>query len=390
MSSPFTEQHEQFRKTVRAFAEKELAPHAEEWEHAETFPAREVFKRAGDLGILGAHYAEDKGGSGGDFWYTIAKSEELPRSGLAGVTMALLVQSDMATPVIADLGNKEQIEEFLAPALAGDKIAALGVSEPAAGSDVAGIKTVAKRDGDDYVLTGQKTYITNGTQCDFITLLAKTNPEAGAHGCSFFLVPAKSKGLGVSKKLRKIGNHSSDTAELFLDEVRIPKRYLLGEENMGFMYLMQNFQSERLVACTSATASGFGALERTMEFGRDRKVMGKPLIKREYWQHRLVDHAINLEAGKALSYKCCEAYQREKYDLKTTLSMETVKLISMAKIFVAENISKLIDDCLQFHGGAGYIEEGWVARAWRDQRLLRIGGGTSEVMRYYVAKLMGM
>lgn len=388
--SPFTEQHEQFRKTVRGFAEKELAPHLEEWEEKEIFPAHEVFKRAGELGIFAAHYPEDKGGLGGDYWYSVAKSEELPRSGLAGVTMAMLVQSDMATPVIGDLGTKEQIEEFLAPALRGEIVAALGVSEPAAGSDVAGIRTVAKRDGDDYVISGQKTYITNGTQCDFVTLLAKTNPEAGAHGCSFFLVPAKSKGFGVSKKLRKIGNHSSDTAELFLDEVRIPKRYLLGEENMGFMYLMQNFQTERLIASTSAVASGFNALERTIAFGRDRVVMGKPIIKREYWQHRFVDHATTLEAARALSYKAVEAYNREKYELKTTLSMETVKLISMCKIFVGENVSQIIDDCLQFHGGMGYIEEGWVARAWRDQRLLRIGGGTSEVMRYYVAKIMGL
>ena len=390
MASPFTEQHEQFRKTVRAFAEKELAPHLDEWEAAEIFPAHEVFKRAGELGIFGAHYPEEKGGMGGDYWFSVAKSEELPRSGLAGVTMAMLVQSDMATPVIGDLGTKEQIEEFLAPALRGEKVAALGVSEPAAGSDVAGIKTVAKRDGDDYVLTGQKTYITNGTQADFVTLLAKTNPEAGAHGCSFFLVPTKTKGFGVSKKLRKIGNHSSDTAELFLDEVRIPRRYLLGEENMGFMYLMQNFQSERLIASTSAVASAFHALERTIEFGKDRMVMGKPIIKREYWQHTFVDHATQLEAGKALSYTAVEQYNHEKYEQKTTLSMDTVKLISMCKIFVGEAVSAMMDDCLQFHGGMGYIEEGWMARAWRDQRLLRIGGGTSEVMRYYVAKLMGM
>ncbi|MBL8721195.1 MAG: acyl-CoA dehydrogenase family protein [Myxococcales bacterium] len=390
MASPFTEQHEQFRKTVRAFAEKELAPHLDEWEAAEIFPAHEVFKRAGELGIFGAHYPEEKGGMGGDYWFSVAKSEELPRSGLAGVTMAMLVQSDMATPVIGDLGTKEQIEEFLAPALRGEKVAALGVSEPAAGSDVAGIKTVAKRDGDDYVITGQKTYITNGTQADFVTLLAKTNPEAGAHGCSFFLVPTKTKGFGVSKKLRKIGNHSSDTAELFLDEVRIPRRYLLGEENMGFMYLMQNFQSERLIASTSACASAFHALERTIEFGKDRMVMGKPIIKREYWQHKFVDHATQLEAGKALSYKAVEQYNHEKYEQKTTLSMDTVKLISMCKIFVGEAVSAMMDDCLQFHGGMGYIEEGWMARAWRDQRLLRIGGGTSEVMRYYVAKIMGM
>lgn len=389
LETPFTEQHEQFRKTVRGFAEKELAPHLDEWEEAEIFPAKEVFKRAGELGIFAAHYPEEKGGLGGDYWFSVAKSEELPRSGLAGVTMALLVQSDMATPVIADLGSKEQIEEFLKPALRGDIVAALGVSEPAAGSDVAGIKTVAKRDGDDYVITGAKTYITNGTQCDFVTLLAKTNPEAGAHGCSFFLVPSKSKGFGVAKKLKKIGNHSSDTAELFLDEVRVPKRYLLGEENMGFMYLMQNFQSERLIACTSAVASMFNALDRTIAFGRDRVVMGKPIIKREVWQHKFVEHYTALEAAKALSYKAVAAYNHDKYEQKSTLSMDTVKLISMCKIFVGDLTSQIIDDCLQFHGGMGYIEEGWVARAWRDQRLLRIGGGTSEVMKYYVAKLMG-
>jgi len=389
MQSPFTEQHEQFRKTVRAFAEKELQPHLDEWEEHE-FPAHEVFKRAGELGILGAHYPEEKGGMGGDYWFSVAKAEELPRSGMAGVTMALLVQSDMATPVIADLGTKEQVEEFLAPALRGEKVAALGVSEPGAGSDVAGIKCTAKRDGDDYVINGQKTFITNGTQCDFITLLVKTQPEAGAHGCSFLLVPAKSKGLSVSRKLKKIGNHSSDTAELFFDDVRVNKRNLLGEENMGFMYLMQNFQSERLIAAASASASGFYALERTIAFGKDRVVMGKPIIKREVWQHKFVDHATHLEAAKALTYKAVEAYNYEKYEQKGLLSMDTVKLISMCKIYVGDVTSALIDDCLQFHGGMGYIEEGWVARAWRDQRLLRIGGGTSEVMRYYVAKMMGM
>jgi len=240
------------------------------------------------------------------------------------------------------------------------------------------------------VINGSKTFITNGTQADFCTLLVKTNPEAGAHGCSFMLVPMKSKGIHVSKKLKKIGNHSSDTAELFFEDVRIPRRWLLGEENMGFMYLMQNFQSERLIACTSAVASGFMALERTMQFGRDRVVMGKPIIKREVWQHRFVDHATVLEAGKALSYKAVELYNDEHHVQGGVLSMETVKIISMCKIFVAEATSKLIDDCLQFHGGMGYIEEGWVARAWRDQRLLRIGGGTTEVMRYYVAKIMGM
>ena len=220
MLSPFREEHEQFRKTVRNFAEKELAPYVDEWEKAEIFP-NEVFKRAGELGIFGAHYPETVGGAGGDFWFSVVKSEELPRCTMAGVTMGLLVQADMATPVIADLGTKEQIEEFLVPAIRGEKIASLGVSEPNAGSDVAGIETWAKKDGDDYVINGAKTFITNGCRADFVTLLVKTNPEAGAHGCSFFLVPTKTKGFSVSNKLKKIGNHSSDTAELSFEDMRV-------------------------------------------------------------------------------------------------------------------------------------------------------------------------
>src|ERR1700729_2410364 len=246
MWQPFTEEHTQFRKTVRQFAEKELAPHAEEWEADEMFP-NWVFKRAGELGILGAHFPEAHGGAGLDYWFSVAKAEELVHSRLAGVNMGILVQSDMATPVISDIGTQEQIDEFLKPALAGDKIVSLGVSEPAAGSDVAGIRTVARKDGDDYVISGSKTFITNGTRADFVTMLGNAAPDKGAHGCSFFLVPTNLKGFSVSKKLKKIGNKSSDTAELFLDEVRVPKRWLLGEQDQGFMYLMQNFQTERLI-----------------------------------------------------------------------------------------------------------------------------------------------
>ena len=389
MPSPFREEHEQFRQTVRKFAEKELAPFVDEWEKAETFP-NEVFKRAGELGILGAHYPEEHGGAGGDFWFAVAKSEELVRGQMAGVTMGLLVQADMATPVISDIGTKDQIDEFLKPALRGEKIAALGVSEPNAGSDVAGIQTWAKKDGDDYVINGAKTYITNGTRADFVTLLVKTAPEAGAHGCSFFLVPTKTKGFTVSKKLKKIGNHSSDTAELAFEDMRVPKRYLLGEENMGFMYLMQNFQSERIIGCTSCVAGLNGMLEMSIAYGRDRKAFGKPIIKREYWQQKFVDLYAKLEAGKALSYKGAEAYNDDKYVQKQQVSMDTVKTISLAKIFVGEIGSEIADQCLQFHGGAGYVEEYPIARAWRDNRLFRIGGGTTETLRYYVAKLMGL
>jgi citronellyl-CoA dehydrogenase len=389
MFQPFSEEHAEFRKTVRAFAEKELAPHVEEWEESGCFP-NSVFKRAGELGILGAHFPEEHGGAGLDYWFSVAKAEELPRSKSAGVGMGLLVQSDMATPVISDLGTKEQIEEFLKPALAGDKIASLGVSEPAAGSDVAGIKTVAKKVGGDYVLNGQKTFITNGTRADFITLLAKTNPEAGAHGCSFFLVPTKTKGFQVAKALKKIGNKSSDTAELFLEDVRIPERYRLGEENMGFMYLMQNFQTERLVAGVSAVSGAFLMIEDAIAYGRERTAFGKPIIKREVWQHKFVDLLTKLEAAKAYVYQTVDRYNHERYVLKQPLSMETVKHISMIKILVGDVASEVADTCLQFHGGWGYIEDYRIARAWRDQRLLRIGGGTTETMKYYVAKLLGL
>jgi citronellyl-CoA dehydrogenase len=389
MPSPFREEHDQFRNTVRQFALKELAPFADEWEKAEIFP-NDVFKRAGELGLFAAHYPEEHGGAGGDYWFSVAKAEELPKCLSAGVSMGLLVQSDMATPVISDLGTKEQIEEFLKPALRGEKIAALGVTEPNAGSDVAGIQTVAKKDGDDYIINGAKTYITNGCRADFVTLLAKTNPEAGAHGCSFFLVPTKTKGFSVSKKLKKVGNHASDTAELAFEDMRIPKRYLLGEENQGFMYLMQNFQTERLIACISACAGYELAMQDAIAYGRERKAFGKPIIKREYWQHKFVDLYSKLEAGKALSYRACEAYNDEKYVKKGPISFETVKLISLAKIFVGEIGAEIMDQCLQFHGGAGYIEEYMIGRAWRDQRLIRIGGGTTETMRYYVAKLMGL
>jgi citronellyl-CoA dehydrogenase len=388
MFQPFTEDHEHFRKTVRDFAEKELLPHAEAWERDETFP-NWVFKRAGELGILGAHYAEEKGGSGGDYWFSAVKAQELPRCQMAGVTMGLLVQSDMATPVIGDIGTREQIEEFLVPALAGDKVAALAVTEPGAGSDVAGIRTVAVKDGDDYVINGSKTYITNGTRAHFVTLLAKTNPAAGAHGCSFFVVPSDLEGCGVSRKLKKIGNHSSDTAELFYEDVRVPKRWLLGEENQAFMYLMQNFQTERLIACVSTTAGCRLALEDAVNWGRDRVAFGKPIIKREYWQHKLVDLYTKVEAAEAFTYKCIDRYNDERYVQKVPVSFETVKLISMAKCFVGDVSTEVMDQCLQFHGGAGYMDEYRISRAWRDQRLIRIGGGTTETLRYYIAKLLG-
>jgi citronellyl-CoA dehydrogenase len=386
--SPYTPEHDLFRKQVRQFAEKELAPHIDEWERDEMFP-NWVFKRAGELGITGAHYPEDVGGGGGDYWYSIAKSEEMVRCGSAGVGMGLLVQSDMATPCINELGTTEQKKEFLEPALKGEKIAALGVSEPGAGSDVAGLRTTARSDGGDYIINGSKTYITNGTRADFITLLVKTNPEAGHHGISIILFPTNTPGFSVSKKLSKMGNWASDTAELFFDNCRVPKRYLLGQEGMGFIYLMQNFQSERLIGCTAATAGAFHALDRSLEWGRSRTLFGKPLIKREVWQHKLAELYTQAEACKSLAYRAGDAFNTDRYVNKGDISFETTKLIAMTKLFVAEETSKIADQVVQFHGGMGYLEELWVSRYYRDNRLLRIGGGTSEVMKYMIAKISG-
>ncbi|MGE0788214.1 MAG: acyl-CoA dehydrogenase family protein [Sandaracinaceae bacterium] len=388
MPNPYSEEHDLFRQQVRAFAEKELAPHADEWERDRNFP-NWVFKKAGELGITGAHYPEDVGGGGGDYWFSVVKSEELVRCESAGVTMGLLVQSDMATPCINELGSREQKEEFLRPALSGDRIAALGVSEPGAGSDVAGIRTTAVRDGGDYVINGSKTYITNGTRADFVTLLVKTDPNAGYGGISIILFPTDTKGFSVSKKLEKIGNHASDTAELFFDNCRVPQRYLLGEEGKGFYYLMQNFQSERLIGSTSVLAGSFRALERSVAYGRDRKAFGKPIMAREVWKHTFADLYTKAEAAKSLCYDTVGAFNEERYVRHAEISFETVKKIAMCKLFVGDVTSEVMDKCLQFHGGMGYLEELWVARAWRDQRLFRIGGGTSEVMKYMIAKTMG-
>src|SRR5215217_6546999 len=254
MPNPFTEEHEAFRRTVRAFVDKEMAPYGLEWDRAGIFP-RELFKKCADLGFLGINHDPKFGGSGLDYWYVTAFCEEMSYSRNAGVNMALLVQSQMATPIINEIGTDEQKREFLEPALKGEKIAALGVSEPGCGSDVASIKTTARRDGDDYVINGSKMWITNGTRADFITLAVRTGGE-GYGGVSLVLFPTDTKGFRVTRKLKKIGNHASDTAELSFEDCRIPARHLLGEENQGFYYIMMNFQGERLIAAVQAVAGG--------------------------------------------------------------------------------------------------------------------------------------
>ncbi len=374
----FTEEHEQFRKQFRRFVETELAPHADEWEAAEEFP-RELFKRFGDLGYFGVRYPEAWGGSGGDIWYTIVMCEEYPRTLTAGLPMAMAVQSDMATPIIGKIGSPEQIDEFLKPAIAGEKIAALGVSEPGAGSDVAGIRTTAKRDGDDYIINGSKMWITNGTRADFITLAARTGEDRHA-GISLFTFPTDTPGFEVSRKLKKIGNHCSDTAVLFFDNCRIPKRYLLGEEGHGFYHIMTNFQGERLVGAMMGAAGAQYAIDRTLQYLKEREAFGKELLGFQVVRHRMVDLQTQVEAARCLAYHAADQFQEK--------DSAAVREITMAKLFCAEVAKHVADECLQLHGGFGYSDESFISRYFRDVRLLPIGGGASEIMREILSKMV--
>jgi citronellyl-CoA dehydrogenase len=377
MDPPFTPEHELFRRTLRDYVVKELQPHALEWDEAGIFP-REVFAGMAEIGALGINYPESVGGAGGDYWYVVVLAEELVHSRNAGVNMALLVQSQMATPIIDEIGTDEQKKEFLAPALAGEKIAALGISEPDAGSDVASLRTTARRVGDDYVINGAKMWITNGTRADFITLAVRTGGP-GYGGVSLVTFPTDVKGFSVSKKLAKVGNLASDTALLFFEDCRIPVRYLLGEENQGFYHVMTNFQGERLVAAIGAVAGMQQLVEESLRYGNERSAFGKPLSKFQVWRHKFVEHLTSIEAARWLTYRACDLFNRRE---------AAVKEISMAKLFAGDLMQRVVYDCQQFHGGMGYVVETPVARAFRDARLLTIGGGTSEIMKEIIAKLV--
>lgn len=376
----FTEEHEMFRKTVREFAEKEIAPFSQQWDEEGSFP-REIFKKAGDLGLFGINKGPDVGGSGLDFWYTAAYVEAMAHSRNAGVNMALLVQSDMATPILDNLGSDEVKQEFLAPAVAGDKIAALGVTEPGAGSDVANLRTTAVSDGDDYIINGQKTFITNGSRADFITLAVRTG-DPGFGGISFIVVPTDVKGYEVGNKLKKVGNLSSDTAEIFLEDVRVPKRFRLGEENEGFYHIMTNFQGERLVAALIAVAGMDLMIKDALQYGSEREAFGRPIIKFQVWRHKFAELLTQLEAARQLTYMACDKFNTLEDGLPT-------KEVTMAKLFAGDLIQKVCYECQQFHGGYGYILDYDIARAYRDVRLISIGGGTSEVMKEIISKCEG-
>ncbi len=371
----FTEEHDMIRDTVKKFARNEIAPHSAEWDEAETFP-RELFKQGAELGLFGIRIDPEWGGGGLDWWATAAYVEGLSWSENGGVNMAFMVQSDITLPVLDELGTREQKEEFLQPAIKGDSIAALGISEPGGGSDVAAMKTRARIDGGDLVISGQKLWITNGCRADFIILGVRTGDE-GHKGISFVLLPTKTKGFSVGKKLKKIGMNSSDTAELFFDECRIPKRYLLGEMNRGFYYIMQNFQGERLAASLGAQAGAERMLDYAMNYGNERTAFGTPIRKFQVWKHRFAEHLTNLEAGKWLTYRALDLMNR---------GQKCLREVTMAKLYTSELCQKVAYDAVQMCGGFGYVTEHPVGRFWKDVRLHTIGAGTSEIMKEILAK----
>jgi len=375
----FTEEHEMFRKTVCDFVQKELAPHVDEWNEAEEFP-REVFERMGELGLLGIRYPEKYGGSDLEYFYSVVYAEEMAKCGLGGLVMSVLVQSDMGTGPLNLIGSDEMKQQYLAPAIRGEKIAALGITEPGAGSDVAGLRTTAVRDGDEYVINGTKMFITNGTRADFITLAAKTNPEMGHSGISMFVAPTDLPGFSVGRKLDKVGNRVSDTAELVFEDYRLPASHLLGEEGQGFYTAMINFQGERLIAAISTVSGAQAVLEVTLQYAQEREQFGRPISKFQVTRHKFADMATELEAARHLAYHAAYLVNQ---------GIDCVKEVSMAKLFCCETAFKVVDQCLQIHGGYGYMNEYLVSRAWLDTRLATIGGGTSEVMKEIIGRLMG-
>lgn len=380
-SSPFTEEHEAFRQSIRRFIDKEINPHVDKWEEAEIFPAHEVFKKMGDLGFLGVSYPEDVGGGGQDYWYTVVFCEELAGINCGALPMAISVQTDMATPALNDFGSPELRQKFLAPAIRGDVVCSIGVTEPGSGSDVASIKTRADSDGDHYVINGSKLYITNGKQADWVCLLARTSPGSGFQGMSLIIVPTSTPGFSVSRKLKKMGNHASDTAELSFDNVRVPKANRIGEEGMGFIYQMLQFQKERLVSAIMAYRGAEKVIKMTIDYCRERQTFGKPLIDNQWIHFKLSELITEVEMLRQMSHHCVR---------KLVAGEDFTREASMAKLKAGRLVRETADTCLQFHGGMGYMEEYPMARYFRDSRLLSIGGGADEVMLGIIAKYEGI
>jgi citronellyl-CoA dehydrogenase len=375
----FTPEHEQLRKTVAKFVESELNPYVDGWEEAEQFPSHEVFKKLGDLGLLGIKYDPAHGGLGLDFSYSMVMAEELGGVHCGGVPMAIGVHTDMSTPALNRFGSDHVKRNFLAPSIAGDVVSCLGVSEPGGGSDVAAVKTTARKDGDDYVISGTKMWITNGMQADWCCLLANTSEGAVHQNKSLIAVPMDAGGIS-RQKIKKIGMNSSDTAQLFFDEVRVPQKNVIGQEGMGFTMQMMQFQEERLYAAASSLKGFDRLIDLTIEYTRERGAFGKPVLDNQVVHFRMAELRTEVEALRALTWSAIEKY---------VAGADVTRLASMAKLKTGRLARELTDACLQYWGGMGFTFDNPVSRAYRDTRLISIGGGADEIMLGIICKLEG-
>jgi alkylation response protein AidB-like acyl-CoA dehydrogenase len=371
----FTDEHEALRESIHRFVVSELAPHAEEWE--ETTFGDWVFPRMGELGFLGLSYPEKYGGQGGDYFANIVLAEEMVHSDSGGLAMGVAVHTDMATPPIHLFGTEAQKQAYLVPAIRGEKISCLGITEPDAGSDVAGIKTRAVRDGDEWVINGSKTYITNGHRADFIVLVTKTGDDEH----TLFLVDMDLPGVIREKRLEKLGMHASDTALLAFQDVRVPADAVLGEVGKGFYHIMWELQGERLIGAAGCVAGAQRAFDRTLAFANERRAFGRPIGSFQVIRHKFAEMATKIEAARALVYTTAWRFANGEYP---------VREISMAKVYAARVMCEVADECLQIHGGAGYMREYGIERVWRDARLNRIGAGTDEIMLDVIGRSYGL
>jgi alkylation response protein AidB-like acyl-CoA dehydrogenase len=375
----FTDEHEQLRESIANFCIKELAPHSEEFEE-NTF-ADWVFPRMGELGFLGLSYPEEYGGQGGDYFASIVLAEEMPKANCGGLAMAVAVQTDMATPPVHLFGTEDQKQKYLVPAIKGEKIACLGITEPDAGSDVAGIKTTAVRDGDEWVINGSKIFITNGHRADYIVLVTKTDKDAGYDGFTLFLVDMDLPGVIREKRLQKLGMHASDTALLAFDDVRVPHDAVLGEVGKGFYHIMWELQGERMIGAAGCVSGAQHLFDKTLKYVQERNVFGRPLAKFQVTRHKFAEMATKIETARQMVYNTAWRIQNGDYP---------VREISIAKLYASRIAFEVADECLQLHGGNGYMKEYGIERAWRDVRLNRIGAGTDEIMLEVIGRSYGL
>ena len=378
---PFTEEHEELRASARSFVSKEIAPHQSEWEEARGFP-RELFARCGELGFLGLKYPEDLGGQGGDYVHNAVWIEELSHSGAGGgVAAGLGAHSEIATPPIWKFGTPEQKQRWLVPAIRGELVGALGITEPGAGSDVASISTMARKVDGGYVVNGSKTFITNGVRADFLVCAVKTTEEGGHHGISFIVLEREMPGYEVTGKLEKMGWHSSDTGELTFTDVEVPAENLLGSENGGFILIMANFQWERLTMALGAVGGMQRVFERTLAYAQEREAFGRPIGRFQAIRHKFAEMSVKIEAARSLTYAALR---------KFVAGEDATREVTQAKLFTQRAACEVADEAIQIHGGYGYMREYGVEQAYRDSRLGPIGGGTDEVMKEILSKQLGL